>query len=278
MRKTYSLTAALVLFSAGASAADPVPVIELQMDDSSANRSTVARSSGQFGGGSSDTLMLLQQLQDEVRSLRGMVEQQQYQIRQMEQQQRDRYRDLDRRIAVGQSSGGQSSGGQSSAGQSSIGQSSSVPSPQTGSGDSSLTPAATQPIPVPLPASDSTPTDSQAYQEAFGLVRQKDFPAALKAFDKFIELYPDSARLPNAYYWVGEVNLAEQKLEPAKTAFEKVLQTFPEHRKAADAAYKLGVIYHQMGDQAKANEMFNSTISRYPDSSAANLARDYLKR
>lgn len=267
MRKAYSLTAALVLFSTGASAADPVPVIELQMDNSSANRSIVTQPSGQYGGGNSDTLMLLQQLQDEVRSLRGMVEQQQYQIRQMEQQQRDRYRDLDRRIAVGQSSGGQSSAGQGSAGQSS-----SVQYPQTGSADS----AATQPI--PLPASDSTPTDSQAYQEAFGLVRQKDFPAALEAFDKFIELYPDSARLPNAYYWVGEVNLAEQKLEPARVAFEKVLQAFPQHRKAADASYKLGVIYHQMGDQTKANEMFNSTISRYPDSSAANLARDYLKR
>ena len=74
------------------------------------------------------------------------------------------------------------------------------------------------------------------------------------------------------------MNLAEQKLEPAKAAFEKVLNSFPEHRKAADASYKLGVIYHQMGDQAKANDMFNNTISRYPDSSAASLARDYLKR
>ncbi|WP_428036421.1 tol-pal system protein YbgF [Amphritea sp.] len=253
MRKAYSLTAALVLFSTGASAADRVPVIELQMDNGSANQSAITRSSGQFGGGT-DTLMLLQQLQDEVRALRGMVEQQQYQIRQMEQQQRDRYRDLDRRIAVGQNS----------------------QAPQDGSAESALAPAASAPL--PLPAADSTPTDSQAYQEAFGLVRQKDFPAALAAFDKFIELYPESARLPNAYYWVGEVNLAEQKLELAKAAFEKVLQTFPEHRKAADASYKLGVIYHQMGDQAKANEMFNSTISRYPDSSAANLARDYLKR
>ncbi len=250
MRKAYSLTAVLALFSVGAAAADPVPVIELQMDDSAANRPVAGRSGGQFAGGSNDTVMLLQQLQDEVRSLRGMVEQQQYQIRQMEQQQRDRYRDLDRRIVAGQRGA----------------------SPSSGAAPAAATHSAT------LPASDSTPTDSQAYQEAFGLVRQKDFSAALAAFDKFIELYPDSARLPNAYYWVGEVNLAEQKLELAKAAFEKVLKTFPEHRKAADASYKLGVIYHQMGDQAKANEMFNSTISRYPDSSAANLARDYLKR
>lgn len=260
MRKAYSLTAALVLFSTGVLAADPVPVIELQIEDGSANRSSVNTPSGQFGGGSSDSLMLLQQLQDEVRALRGMVEQQQYQIRQMEQQQRDRYRDLDRRIAAVQAPG--------TAQQSSVG----------GSVQSPLTPSASQRVPAPLPAADSTPTDAQAYQQAFGLVRQKDFPAALDAFDKFIELYPDSARLPNAYYWVGEVNLAEQKLEPAKAAFEKVLNSFPEHRKAADASYKLGVIYHQMGDQAKANDMFNNTISRYPDSSAASLARDYLKR
>lgn len=260
MRKAYSLTAALVLFSTGALAADPVPVIELQIEDGSANRSSVNTPSGQFGGGSGETLMLLQQLQDEVRSLRGMVEQQQYQIRQMEQQQRDRYRDLDRRISALQGSG---SVQQSSAG---------------GSDQLPVTPAPSPRLPVPLPAADSTATDAQAYQQAFGLVRQKDFSAALDAFDKFIELYPDSARLPNAYYWVGEVNLAEQKLEPAKAAFEKVLKAFPEHRKAADAAYKLGVIYHQMGDQAKANDMFNDTISRYPDSSAASLARDYLKR
>ncbi len=78
MRKAYSLTAALVLFSAGVLAADPVPVIELQIEEGSANRSSVNTPSGQFGGGSSDSLMLLQQLQDEVRALRGMVEQQQY--------------------------------------------------------------------------------------------------------------------------------------------------------------------------------------------------------
>jgi tol-pal system protein YbgF len=255
MRKAYRFAAALVLMSTSAFAADPVKVIELQIDESSATRSAGNSGSSLYGG--NDTAMLLQQLQDEVRSLRGIVEQQQYKLRQMEQQQRDRYRDLDRRIAAGQSGAPSSS--------------------VSGASESTLNSTADS-NPQSLPAADSTPTDAQAYQQAFGLVRQKDFPAALDAFDKFIELYPNSARLPNAYYWVGEVNLAEQKLEPAKAAFEQVLQTFPQHRKAADASYKLGVIYHQMGDQAKAKEMFNNTISRYPESSAANLARDYLKR
>ena len=184
MRKTYSLAVVLALSSAGAFAADPVPVIELQIEDSPS--STTYNASGPLQGGSND-IMLLQQLQDEMRMLRGMVEKQQYQIRQMEQQQRDRYRDLDRRIAAGQSPS--ANGSQSSVSSPVVGDS--------GKGNTSVSP------PAPLPAADSTPTDAQAYQQAFSLVRQKDFPAALAEFDKFIELYPDSVRLPNAYYQVS---------------------------------------------------------------------------
>ena len=243
-----------VLSCTSVRAANPVPVIELQTDDSS---SSVYQGAGQFAGSGGEMFILLQQLQDEVRSLRGMVEQQQYQIRKMEQEQRDRYRDLDRRIS------------------------------QAGSGNQPQSPASVASTPdntvpsapvAPLPAADSTPTDTQAYQAAFALVRQKAFAKSLVAFTDFIKLYPDSARIPNAYYWIGEVNLAEQNLKPAKAAFEKVITNYSDHRKAPDATYKLGVIYHQMGDADKARELFKQTLSRYPESSAATLAQDYLKR
>ena len=45
-------------------------------------------------------LMIIQQLQDEVRSLRGELEQQAFRMKKMERQQLDRYRDLDRRIST----------------------------------------------------------------------------------------------------------------------------------------------------------------------------------
>lgn len=258
MPKASHIAAALVLFSTSALAADPVPVIELQVEESSASPAQGSYQSAALQNGGSEMLMLLEQLQDEVRALRGQVEQQQYQIQRMEQQQRDRYRDLDRRISQAGSA------------------------PSAAAGTPSLTDpgqaGATTPITAPLPAADSTPTDTQAYQAAFALVRQKAYGDALEAFAKFIELYPDSVRLANAHYWVGEVNLAEQKLEPARLAFEHVLTNYPDHRKAADSTYKLGVVYHQLGNQAKASELFQQTISRFPDTSAANLARDYLQR
>lgn len=251
MIKACSVTAmALVLSSTGAYAADPVPVIELQVQEGSASNFS------QGSAANGDILQLLEQLQREVQSLRGTVEKQQYQIKKMERDARDRYRDLDRRISAAQQ-GVAGNGPASPAGE------------NTG--------ADTAATGTSAPASSTQVTDVEAYQAAFALVRQKDYAAALSAFDSFIDTYPSSPRLANAYYWLGEVNLAEQNVEPAQQAFQYVLDNFAKHRKAADASYKLGVIYKQLGDAAKAKSYFEQTVAQYPGSSAASLAQDHLK-
>ena len=250
MIKACSVTAmALVLASTSAFAADPVPVIELQVQEGSSSNYSQGAANG-------DILQLLEQLQREVQSLRGTVEKQQYQIKKMERDARDRYRDLDRRISAAQQ-GAAANGPASPAGD------------NTGS-DTAATDSS-------APASSTQVTDVEAYQAAFALVRQKDYSAALSAFDSFINTYPSSPRLANAYYWLGEVNLAEQNVEPAKQAFQYVLDNFAKHRKAADASYKLGVIFKQQGDAAQAKSYFEQTVAQYPGSSAANLAQDQLK-
>ncbi|WP_261841241.1 tol-pal system protein YbgF [Aliamphritea ceti] len=252
MIKACSVTAmALVLSSTSAFAADPVPVIELQVQEGAANNF----SSNSAANG--DILQLLEQLQREVQSLRGMVEQQQHKIKRMERDSRDRYRDLDRRIADIQQGAPVANGSQ-------------TPATDTTLTDSSNT-SGTE------PATTTQVTDVEAYQAAFALVRNKDYDAALSAFDSFINTYPSSPRLANAYYWLGEVNLAQQNIEPAKQAFQYVVDNFAKHRKAADASYKLGVIYKQQGDVAQAKAYFEQTVAQYPGSSAANLAQDHLK-
>ena len=252
MIKACLVTAmALVLSSTSAFAADPVPVIELQVQEGSTNNFS------QSGAGNGDILQLLEQLQREVQSLRGMVEQQQYQIKRMERDSRDRYRDLDRRISSVQQGAPANNGSQATATDTTL----------TDSSDNGGS----------VPASSVQVTDVEAYQAAFALVRKKDYDAALGAFDAFINTYPSSPRLANAYYWLGEVNLAQQNIEPAKQAFQYVVDNFAKHRKAADASYKLGVIYKQQGDAANAKSYFEQTVAQYPGSSAANLAQDHLK-
>ena len=265
MIKRRILPAALALvFSAGVSmsaVAEDVPVIELGAD--SANRSTMNNQSGQALRGG-ELAMIIQQLQDEVRTLRGQLEQQNYQLKQMERQQLDRYRDLDRRISS--LSGGATVQPTPSSPIQSQPATSTNPQPQVSSNS--------QVSPTQL---DAKPDDAQVYRDAFTLVRERKFQQAEVAFTGFISDYPQSPRLPNAHYWLGEVRLAQQKPELARESFTQVVTAYADHRKAPDAAYKLGIVYDQLGDQKRSQEYLDLVIQKYPQSSAVRLAKEFKR-
>ncbi|SIQ29509.1 tol-pal system protein YbgF [Marinobacterium stanieri] len=265
------------LLSAAAPAFADVPVIEIREAGSGSTTSGQPVALGANSAGN-EMVLLIQQLQDEVRSLRGTVEQQQRRLDLLEQQQRERYRDIDRRLSL-------------------LFQS--LPADAalaTGEGSATAAPsvpgAAESPVSADKPAvpesvtqdvqqaseSPSAPAsaDQNAYEAAYGLIRQRDFVEANKALTAFINTYPNSGLIPNAWYWKGEVHLAQQQLEGARQAFTQVLNNYAEHSKAPDAMYKLGVLFGRSGDTAGAEQMMRKVIDTYPQSSASELARGYL--
>lgn len=235
--------------------AEEIQIIELGVNSNNAP----AQVQYQNSSSNSELMMVVQQLQDEVRSLRGQLEQQSYQLKQMERQQLDRYRDLDRRITTLST--------QSPA--ATVAPVSSTPNPQSENTVAKPEPQLVQP--------DAVPSDSKAYREAFGLVLQRNYPQATEAFKAFISAYPQSARLANAHYWLGEIYLAEQKPEQAREPFMQVISQFSKHSKAPDAAYKLGVVYDQLGDREKSREFLDMVINQYPDSAAVKLATEFKR-
>lgn len=272
-------------FSAGAMAAPP-PVIEIQTSQADQGSSGVGRSTA--ARNNAELLMIIDQLQDEVRSLRGELEQQAFRLKKMERQQLDRYRDLDRRISslmsreapTATTNNAQASnpkpsdvtGSAESQQSDRTGQSSSVPQ-ALGQSDSSKP----QVKPASVSVKDGV-SDSKAYREAFGLVRARDFPAAVVAFSAFVRDYPNSARVANAYYWMGEIHHAEQKLEKAREAFALVLGQYPEHPKAPHAAFKLGVIYSELGDQTRSEEYLDYVLKNHPKSNVAPLVEEFKRK
>jgi tol-pal system protein YbgF len=255
--RIFPTTLALV-FSASVSTfavAEDVPVIELGAD--SENRSSMNIQAGQAPRGG-ELAMIIQQLQDEVRTLRGQLEQQSYQLKQMERQQLDRYRDLDRRISTLSGAATQNA-------------TSSLPvAPKaTTATDKPATPASVEP--------NTVSNDAEVYRNAFTLVRERKFDQAENAFADFIKQYPQSPRLPNAFYWLGEVRLAQQKTELARESFTQVVTAYSDHRKAPDAAYKLGIVYDQLGDKQKSQEYLDLVIQKYPQSSAVRLAKEFKR-
>lgn len=193
-----------------------------------------------------DLFYRLQALQQEVLELRGLVEEQAYELNRLKQQRHDDYMDLDRRLAS-------LSGGVSSAAASSS-SSSSVVGASAGAGAGA--------------------DEEAAYKAAYGHLRQRDLAGAAKGFTAYLDLYPKGQYAANSQYWLGEIYLAEGKLEQSKSWFERVTKEFPSDRKAPDAKYKLGTVLFQLGDKAKAKTLLQAVAGSSAD--ASRLAKDFL--
>lgn len=258
----------MLSFSACSVQAAPVPVVEVSEAGMGSSSSAQPRALS----AQNEMFFMVQQLQDEVRSLRGIIEQQQYRLDQLETQQRDRYRDMDKRISLLFQQLPEGTG----------------LSMTEGTVAEAPAPAAVPPATVPPATAGATASspmvgtgpdadESAGYDAAFARVRARDFAAAESELKTFISRYPNSSLKPNAWYWLGEVYLAQQKNTESQAAFMRVVEDHPRHAKAADALYKLGVLSGRTGDEARARELMQRVVQEYPQAPAADLARGYLK-
>jgi tol-pal system protein YbgF len=209
----------------------------------------------------------IQMLQQELRDLRGTVEEQAYLIQKLQSSQRSQYVDLDRRmtaLAPNRPAPGP------------------TPVPMADAmteGSESLEGTQSSAPSVSLPQSETNAqptTEREAYAQAIELMRGKRFDESTQAFGALIVKYPNGQYTPNAFYWLGELNLATGQIEPARQNFVQVIRLYPDHQKVPDALYKLGVLYFQLGDEAESRRYLQQVQSEYPQSSAGTLAKRYL--
>ena len=52
---------------------------------------------------------------------------------------------------------------------------------------------------------------------------------------------------------------------------------YPDGRKVDDAMYSLGTVYDKLGNIDRARQLLRQVQSRYPNTSAANLADIYMR-
>lgn len=224
--------------------------------------------SGAYAGGAArapvsaqgELFLQLQQLQDEVSRLRGMLEEQQYEVRRLKQESLERYQDIDSRLSAAASASSLSQNTSSAAGSAgavAAGQSAAQVSTNAGPADPEK--------------------EKLYYDAAFDLVKAKDFDKASQAFGAFLRKYPNSQYAGNAQYWLGEVNLAKGDLQGAGQAFARVSQNYPKHSKVPDSLYKLADVERRLGNTGKAKSALQQVIAQYPGTSAAQLAQRDLQ-
>ena len=115
------------------------------------------------------------------------------------------------------------------------------------------------------------------YKNALELFEASRYAEALEVFSEVIISYPDGIYTPDAYFWSGELFLAQELYEDAKLSYAEVFEQFPDHIRSADSLYKLGEIQRIDSEFIEAINYFERVVSLFPDSGAAQLSKKSIK-
>ena len=90
--------------------------------------------------------------------------------------------------------------------------------------------------------------EKELYKSALILFEESRFAEALEIFSQIIITFPNGAFTADAYFWSGELFLAQEMFEDAKLSFKNVVDNFYQHSRTPDSLFKLGEIYRIEGD------------------------------
>jgi tol-pal system protein YbgF len=213
----------------------------------------------------------IDELESQLRALRGAQEESQNGSEALRKQQRDLYADLDKRLGALEQS-------VKSLQQVPVSQS---PDPAVnvatsggGTGPAGSGSAAGSNAGVLAAAAD----DQAAYNRAFETLKSGSYFAAIAQWQDFLKTFPRSKLQENAQYWLGESYFVTRDFDNAAAAFKVVIDRFPESPKAADALLKVGYCQFEKKRLPEARTTLKQVQTRYPDSEAARLAGDRLEK
>ncbi|MFQ5983085.1 MAG: tol-pal system protein YbgF [Woeseiaceae bacterium] len=121
-------------------------------------------------------------------------------------------------------------------------------------------------------------SDRDNYQAAFELLKEQRYEPAAMAFQQFLVSYPDSQLADNAQYWLAESYYVTQQYDVALGEFEKVINEYPTSRKVPDALLKVGYCNYELERWNESRRALVRVQGDYSGTTAARLAEQRLKR
>ncbi len=191
-----------------------------------------------------DLSQRVENLQNEVRTLRGQADELKFNADSQREQQRELYADLDRRLQASEGAG-----------------SAAAQPPRSAGG-------------LPVPEGN----DRANYQAAFDLLKDSKYPEAVQAFKQFLSTFPDSSLADNAQYWLGESHYVMKDYPQALRDFHTVIDKYPQSRKLPDALLKLGYCNYELKNWKEARTSLSQVVQQFSDTTAARLASQRLAK
>ncbi|AIF47055.1 tol-pal system protein YbgF [Dyella japonica] len=220
----------------------------------------------------------VQALQSQVQQMQGQIEELQHQLQEANDKNKAQASDFDSRLGHLESGAGAAAANPGNAAN---------PNNPPPSANAAPTPPAAAPTPAPAAAgkpaagkaaATNNSTAQSAYDDAFKSLRAGDYVKSSRDFRNFIQQYPDSPLLPNAFYWLGESYYATSNYQVAMEAFQHLVSQFPQSEKVPDAMLKVGYSQLEMKQIDAGKATLKNVSAKYPGSKAAGLAQERLRR
>lgn len=273
----------ILVLTASSLAAGGQVLAQAQVVDAAGDRNSgqVRQNSPATGAAQNDIMvdmyLQLEALQNEIQNLRGLVEEQSYEIRRMQSDQRDRYLDLDSRVSELFS---YHSGQPPVALQPSQGATAGQPPAAGGISqpDNAAQSAATVVGGATIPPVINSQNEAELYRQALSLLLENEaFQDSVSMFQQYIDIYPEGRYFTNALYWQGAALHLLGNYPQAIAVLQRLVDEYPQDPKAPTAMLRLGTVYSEMGDRTRAVDYWQRIRQSYPDStSEIEIASEYL--
>jgi tol-pal system protein YbgF len=141
-----------------------------------------------------------------------------------------------------------------------------------------------QSILTPLSRAQSTssiPKKTQdergAYQQAFNLLRAKNYGGAAREFSGFLRTFPNSSLAANSQYWLGECYYGQRRFQEAIDEFERVFTFYPSSNKVPASLLKIGYSHLELQQPSMARSVFQQLVRTHPQSPEAIKAHGRIQ-
>lgn len=147
--------------------------------------------------------------------------------------------------------------------------------PQPATAAPAAAPAAA--VAPPVTAADPA-AESRDYEAALTQLRGGKYKEAATGFIGFIRRHPGSSFQPSAHFWAASSLYQLKDNAAAAEYYAKVANQWPDDNRAPDALLGLASAQQAQGDAKAATRSLERLVAKYPSSSAAQIARQRLKK
>ncbi|MCX5542383.1 tol-pal system protein YbgF [Paraburkholderia sp. EG287A] len=120
------------------------------------------------------------------------------------------------------------------------------------------------------------PGEMDAFNAASQQFRNGDFKNAAASFRSFIAKFPQSPYQPTAQYWLGNALYALKDYKGSTATWQNVVNKYPQHPRAPEALLAIANNQIEQGQKAAAKRTLEQVVSQYGNSDVAQTAQSKL--